>query len=474
MVFNSLTFLVFFAVVLTGYYTVKNFKTQKLILLIASYLFYAAWNPPFVLLLVFSTILDWYTGKMVFEATSNKKKNFGLTLCLIGDLGPLIYFKYGTFMLENFHYLMNALGIHVTLAESSIILPVGISFYTFQTMSYTLDIYRGKMKPNKSFLDFALYVTFFPQLVAGPIVRAIDFLPQLETPQRADSKQFFWGLYLLTIGLFQKVVLADVFMAPAADAVFNFNKGPLAFLDAWVGTLAFAGQIFFDFNGYSLCAIGISLCLGFHIMDNFNFPYASIGFSDFWRRWHISLSTFLRDYLYVPLGGNRGSKFKTIRNLIITMLLGGLWHGANWTFVVWGLLHGFYLMIERVLKGLFPHKIFSKNRGAKLILWFLTMIGINISWVFFRVKTLSAANLILLVLFGIIPDGAKILPTIEIIKVLGVFVSLVLIHWHLREKSVEHFKLNLPSVVIVITWAIMLFMIAIAQGDGNAFIYFQF
>ena len=255
---------------------------------------------------------------------------------------------------------MQSVGVDYVAPEWDIILPMGISFYTFQTMSYTIDMYYERRAPAKNFLDFALYVTFFPQLVAGPIVRSGDLIPQFESPRKANTNQFLWGLFLLTLGLFQKVVMADSLLANKADTVFGAGQ-TLHGLDAWGGVLAFSGQIFFDFAGYSTCAIGIAMMLGFVLPDNFRFPYASIGFSDLWRRWHITLSSWLRDYLYIPIGGNRLSSTRTYVNLMITMLLGGLWHGAAWTFVVWGALHGLYLMIERFLRSRISLKINAWN-----------------------------------------------------------------------------------------------------------------
>ena len=263
--------------------------------------------------------------------------------------GMLGYFKYGTFLLENFRLAMLAWGVDYQPPEMDIVLPVGISFYTFATMSYTLDIYLRRAQPARNFLDYALFVTFFPHLVAGPIMRPTELVPQFEQPRRANANQLCFGLALMTLGLFQKVVLADGFLAGPAEAVYDGMKAPGA-LDAWIATLAFSGQIFCDFAGYSTTAIGAAMCLGFAMPDNFRFPYAAIGFSDFWRRWHITLSTWLRDYLYIPLGGNRHGEARTYMALMATMLLGGLWHGASWTFVVWGGLHGIYLAAERLLR----------------------------------------------------------------------------------------------------------------------------
>ena len=340
MVFNSYTFIVFFAVMLFLHNLPLPWKVKKINLLIASYLFYAAWNPPFILLLWLATIVDYFVGRRLFTEPNKHKRKVLLVISLIGNLGMLVFFKYGTFLLENFTTLVNAMGINYEPAKPNIILPAGISFYTFTTLCYTIDMYKKKSEPVKSLLDFSLFVTFFPHLVAGPIVRPPQLVPQFESPRTANKKQLMQGLFLVTLGLFMKVVLADSMLAEPANTVFN-SKEALNGLDAWMGVLAFSGQIFFDFAGYSTCAIGVAGCLGFVLPENFLYPYAATGFSDFWRRWHITLSAWLRDYLYIPMGGNRHGTFRTYVNLLVTMLLGGLWHGANWTFVVWGLCMGF-------------------------------------------------------------------------------------------------------------------------------------
>ena len=339
MVFNSLTFLVFFALVLFLHNLPFSWKTKKTNLLIASYLFYAAWNPPFIILLWVSTVVDWYAAQKLVHAQKQSARRLWMLLSVVVNLGMLAYFKYGTFMLENFQLLMASIGVNYTAPEWNIILPVGISFYTFATLSYTLDIYLKRAQPAKNFLDYALFVTFFPHLVAGPIMRPTELVPQFVEERKANASMIRFGLALMTLGLFQKVVLADMFLGPAAEKVYDGMAAP-GMLDAWMGTLAFSGQIFCDFAGYSTTAIGAALCLGFAMPDNFRFPYAAIGFSDFWRRWHITLSTWLRDYLYIPLGGNRHGPARTYMALMLTMLIGGLWHGASWTFVVWGALHG--------------------------------------------------------------------------------------------------------------------------------------
>src|SRR6201995_5284332 len=383
MLFNSLTFVVFFTVVLVLYWTIRSWPTRKNLLLVASYLFYGAWNPPFAALLFSTTALDFYLGRKMGKRQSPRERRVWLWISVAVNLSMLGFFKYGNFLLENFTWVLARGGIQYKPPHLDVFLPIGISFYTFHSLSYTLDIYRGVMKPTRSLRDFTLAVSFFPQLVAGPIVRAGDFLPQPEHPPKQPPGRFLWGLALMTLGLFEKVVLADTMLAGSADRVFGY-AGPLLVLDSWAGVIAFAGQIFCDFAGYSICAIGAALCLGFHLKDNFRFPYAAVGFSDFWRRWHISLSTFLRDYLYIPLGGNRHGAGRAMINLIIVMFLGGLWHGAAWTFVVWGLLHGSYLVVERVLRVFFEDKRWASSPFIRVPAGFVTFGAVCIAWVFFR------------------------------------------------------------------------------------------
>jgi alginate O-acetyltransferase complex protein AlgI len=329
------------------------------------------------------------------------------------------------------------------------------------------------MRPTRSLRDFTLAVSFFPQLVAGPIVRAGDFLPQLEAPPKPQSGRFLWGLALMTLGLFEKVVLADTMLSGAADRVFG-HAGPLVALDSWTGVIAFAGQIFFDFAGYSTCAIGAALCLGFHLKDNFRFPYAAVGFSDFWRRWHISLSTFLRDYLYIPLGGNRSGAARAMVNLIIVMFIGGLWHGAAWTFVVWGLLHGSYLAIERLLKATIKEAAWMENLGVKLLIGLTTYVAVLIAWVYFRASTFEVASRMIAGMFGRHPTGDALLGTREILQVGVVTLSLLAAHWALRDISLETAVMRLPRWTVATVWFLMACAIILTQGNSNAFIYFQF
>ena len=280
MLFNSLTFVVFFTIVVTLYWSLHGWELRKNLLVVASYIFYGAWNPPFAALLFSTTCMDFWLGRQMAKAQGPHRKRRWLVASVCMNLSMLGFFKYGNFLLQNFQWSLARIGIVYQPPHLDILLPVGISFYTFHSLSYTLDIYRGVLQPTRSLRDFVLAVSFFPQLVAGPIVRAGDFLPQLRHPPRLKAGQFFWGLALMTLGLFEKTVLADTLLSGSADRVFDY-AGPLVALDSWAGVLAFAGQIFFDFAGYSICAIGAALTLGFHLKDNFRFPYAAIGFSDF-------------------------------------------------------------------------------------------------------------------------------------------------------------------------------------------------
>jgi alginate O-acetyltransferase complex protein AlgI len=474
LLFNSLTFVVFFAIVLALHYSPFPWRIKKTNLLLASYLFYAAWNPPFVVLLWLSTLVDWFVAKKMFMEQRITRRRLLLAVSILVNLGVLGFFKYGDFMLENWVWLMSTAGIEWQAPGWDIVLPVGISFYTFQTMAYSLDIYLKRAKPAKSFLDFALFVTFFPQLVAGPIVRPTHLIPQFAVQHVATARQFCWGLGLMVLGMFQKVVIADTLLAPASDEVFGADSY-VSFWDAWLGTLAFSGQIFSDFAGYSTTAIGVALTLGFSLPNNFRFPYAAIGFSDFWRRWHISLSTWLRDYLYIPLGGNRRGPGRTYVNLMMTMLLGGLWHGASWTFVVWGGLHGLYLAAERLLTVRFSGAAFARTWLFRIAMALFTYFLVNLTWVFFRAEDFPTAWRMITAMFGLAPaDAGTPLPTLWALQVVVVTLGMVLIHWLMRDTTIERLVEKTPSWLLGITLAVMLFLIIITQGSGNAFIYFQF
>jgi alginate O-acetyltransferase complex protein AlgI len=495
MVFNSYTFVVFFAIMLLLHNLPISWKAKKINLLLASYVFYAAWNPPFILLLWLSTVVDFFVGRALYTQPNKHKRHALLVISLIGNLGMLCFFKYGGFILENFVHLTNLVGLNFHPAKPNIILPAGISFYTFTTLCYTIDMYKRKSEPVKSMLDFSLFVTFFPHLVAGPIVRPPQLVPQFETERKATRQQLLDGLLLLSLGLFMKVVCADTLLSNTSDAVFG-SAGHTVPLDTWMGVLAFSGQIFFDFAGYSTSAIGVAMCLGFILPQNFLYPYAAIGFSDFWRRWHITLSAWLRDYLYIPLGGNRSGKFRTYINIMITMLIGGLWHGASWTFVAWGGLHGLYLWIEKAIRDR-PVKavaVLADGSPAEVVATasivpvnierkpptsfpyaLLTFLLICVTWVFFRSATFGAAWTMLSSMFGHAPKGAApILNTIDIIKVSVVIALMLAFHWFMRNTSVLKTAGKMPWWAVGIVWSVMLILIILSQGTSKAFIYFQF
>jgi alginate O-acetyltransferase complex protein AlgI len=475
MVFNSYTFVAFFIVMLFLHNLPIAWKAKKINLLVASYLFYAAWNPPFILLLWLSTVIDFYVGRALYAQQNKHKKKVLLVISLIGNLGMLCFFKYGTFLLENFVALSQLLGFDYHPATPSIILPAGISFYTFTTLCYTIDMYKKESKPVTSLLDFSLFVTFFPHLVAGPIVRPPQLVPQFESPRTASRKQLMDGLLLLTLGLFMKVVLADGMLATTADNVFDSHE-LLPALDAWIGVLAFSGQIFLDFAGYSTCAIGVALCLGFILPQNFNYPYAAIGFSDFWRRWHITLSSWLRDYLYIPLGGSKNGKAKMYFALMVTMLLGGLWHGANWTFVAWGGLHGLYLWVEKFIgdrKGVKNDVTATANTLTNFLIAMGTFLLVNITWVFFRADTFGKSWGLLQAMFGL-AEGRPLLTTLAIIKVALIIPILLMFHWFLRNTKVLEVAYKIHWMWLSVVWSVMLLLLIWSQESGSSFIYFQF
>ena len=473
MVFNSLTFIAFFVVVVLLHYApFGSWRLKKIQLLIFSFSFYAAWNPPFILLLWMSTLVDFEIARCMRSSTTPGRRRWWLFISLAVNLGVLGYFKYGEFLLENWIALMNSVGIAWHAPKWKVVLPVGISFYTFQTLSYTLDVYSRRLEPIGSRLDFALFVAFFPHLVAGPIMRPEGLVPQFarRPPARPGAKA--WGLCLMVLGMFEKVVIADGALAPAADRVFG-TGGPIMWTDAWCGTLAFSGQIFCDFAGYSTIAIGAALVLGFSLQDNFRNPYAAIGFSDFWRRWHVSLSSWLRDYLYIPLGGSRTSERRTRANVMITMLLGGLWHGASWKFVLWGGLHGTYLTIERLLRAkIGPRRTFERS-GVRLLLALLTYLLVTLTWVFFRAADLqSALGMVASMLsFG---SGQAVLPYRDYVLVGLPIGSMLLIQAYMRERRLEDVVARAPAWLTGFGVAAMALLTIITQGSNDAFIYFQF
>ncbi|MCU7931863.1 MAG: MBOAT family protein [Candidatus Thiodiazotropha sp. (ex Codakia rugifera)] len=388
MLFNSFIFWAFFAVVIILYWRL-NHRGQNFLLLIASYVFYGYWDWRFLGLIAFSTIVDFIVAQELEKRSSQTIRRRWLLLSLCSNLGLLGFFKYFGFFAAEFAILLESLGFHASMPTLNIILPVGISFYTFQTLAYTIDVYRRQTKPTKNLLDFSVYVSFFPQLVAGPIERSKDLLPQIVNTRTFTKGAFSEGLYHVLIGMFKKVVIADN-MAPIANQVFATPVSDLNGTEILIGIYAFAFQIYGDFSGYSSIAQGIAKWLGINLSWNFRMPYFSRTPSEFWQRWHITLSSWLRDYLYIPLGGSRHGVFNTFRNLVLTMFLGGLWHGANWTFAVWGLAHGIILVVYHALEPV-TKKVLLPGIVGKVVAAVIFFHLVCITWLLFRAENLGQA-----------------------------------------------------------------------------------
>ncbi len=386
MLFNSLEFLIFLPIVLILYFLTPN-RFRWILLLIASYYFYMAWKPEYIILIVFSTLVDYFASILMYKQKTKKMKKLFLFISLLANLGLLFVFKYFNFFNQQFGILYTSMTkVAYPIENTKLLLPIGISFYTFQTLSYTIDVYREKRKPEYHLGYFALYVTYFPQLVAGPIERSDRLLPQLKSKQTFSFDRFTNGILKISWGFFKKVVIADR-IAMIANTIFgDVHTYDGVFLI--VGVCAFAIQIYCDFSAYSDIAIGCAQIMGVSLMENFKTPYFAKSISDFWSRWHISLSTWFRDYLYIPLGGNRVDKrWKYYRNLMIVFVVSGIWHGANWTFVAWGALHGTYQIIERMIEKKVNNRIRIPNIFAQIFTLCLVLIG----WVFFRAESIQDA-----------------------------------------------------------------------------------
>jgi alginate O-acetyltransferase complex protein AlgI len=463
MLFHTPQFFLLLSVVLLLFYGLPR-QCRTVILLVASYWFYMSWNPKFIILLLSLTIIDYTAARWIDRSEEPRTRKLALIVSLCANLGLLGFFKYYNFFAANIAALMSKPAHSFAL---DIILPLGISFHTFQSMSYVVDVYRREQQPVRNILDYALFISFFPQLVAGPIVRAREFFTDLWKWRKPDAGEIAHGALLIALGLTKKIVVADRF-AQLADLYFKAPHAHPGALTAWSGMLAFGVQIYFDFSGYTDMAIGMAALLGFHFPVNFRRPYLAPSMTEFWRRWHISLSRWLRDYLYISLGGNRGGKFKTYRNLMLTMLLGGLWHGASWNFVLWGGYHGGLLAAERAL-GVEPGM--GRNKWLYLPRTALTFALALIGWVFFRAQTFADSRYVLSQAFA----GAKgewIIPSWEN------WLLVIVLTLALAEESREWFRRVAagPAWAYGIVMASLLMTVELIAYTESAvpFIYFQF
>ncbi len=486
MLFNSRDFLIFFPIVVFLYFKAKPLH-RNLLLLAASYYFYMCWKPAYIILIVTSTLVDYICAQMMDKTDNKRVRRSYLIISIVCNLGLLFTFKYLNFFAWTTKYFLGSRGIELAQPLLNVLLPVGISFYTFQTLSYTIDVYRGNTRPEKRPINFALYVSFFPQLVAGPIERSSRLLPQFDKQYEFDYRRVTDGLRLMLWGMFKKVVIADT-LAKLVDPVYSNptdSTGPALV----AATIFFAFQIYCDFSGYTDIAIGAAKVLGIELMKNFDRPYSAKSIREFWRRWHISLSTWFRDYLYIPLGGNRVSITRNYFNLVIVFFLCGLWHGANWTFVIWGLLHGSFMIISRITER--PREWFSQITGLQKIpavhniLKMAITFGLTcFAWIFFRAQTVSDAWYITTHIFSgwgqlAADSGLSNLfilntPVAFIIAlVLIIILEIVqLLQSRYQEQSV------LRKIPIWIRWPIyysaIISILLFGNPEGQEFIYFQF
>jgi alginate O-acetyltransferase complex protein AlgI len=472
MLFNSIEFILFLPTVFILYWFVvnKSLKIQNSLILLSSYFFYGWWDYRFLSLIFLSTIVDYFVGLNILKQDSDKKQKLLLWCSVLFNISVLGVFKYYNFFVDSWVDLFSSVGYEIdSVWTLNIILPVGISFYTFQTMSYTIDVYKKKLEPTKDFISFASFVSFFPQLVAGPIERASNLLPQILKKREFKYEQAVQGLRLIIWGMFKKVVIADS-LAPVVDNIFSnyqdFGGGML-----WLGAIYFAFQIYCDFSGYSDIAIGTAKLFGFEIMSNFKFPYFSRNIGEFWRRWHISLSSWFRDYLYIPLGGSQEGKWKSIRNIFIIFLVSGFWHGANWTFIVWGLFHSILFLPSFLLDTNRKYKssIIGENSllpsPKEFIQVGATFLLVTIGWVFFRSETIGDSFQFLSLMFS--DFSLETLFDSIFFYLLFFIITEYLIRKEERLKE-KYFRYDW------IVFSLITILILEKFGGINSFIYFQF
>lgn len=473
MVFSSILFLVFFLPVFLLVYTLVGSRAKNYTILLASILFYSWGAPKFVFLLIGSTVVDFYIVRAIYLAKTQRLRKALLVLSITVNLGILLYFKYANFFVANVNGFLNSLGYH-EIEWLAVALPIGISFYTFQTLTYSIDVYRKIHAPLQKVTDYLLYIMCFPQLIAGPIVRFNSIADQiLERKETVDDK--LMGFYRFCIGLAKKVFIANV-MAEQADAIFNSDLSTLTFEMAWVGIVAYTFQIYFDFSGYSDMAIGLGRMIGFRFPENFDSPYVSRSISEFWRRWHITLGIFMRDYLYIPLGGNKvSSQLRLYCNLGLVFLLSGLWHGAAWNFLIWGAYHGMFLIFDRLFLLNFLRRI--GHIPAMLITLFIVMIG----WVIFRLESLDGITAYLNALFSFRNTfDFEPIPAFVFVLILAIIFSFLVSFKVGRRIEQYVFATNYYRPIEHVGWtisSIAIFILALAfitASGFNPFIYFRF
>ena len=471
MLFNSFQFAYFFLILFPIYWLLPH-RPQNLLLLAASYYFYSCWNWHFTSLLLISTVMDYFCGLAVDRAQEPRRRKVVVAISMALNLGFLGYFKYCNFFAESFLTMAHSIGWNVSMKHLEIALPIGISFYTFQSMSYVIDVYRKEIPPTKNFFDFAAFVSFFPHLVAGPIMRPTTLLPQIQQKRKFDLIQFYDGCYLIFWGLTKKVVVADN-LAPIVDDLFNRYQtidGGLAL----VAIFAFAWQIYCDFSGYTDAARGISKCLGFELSLNFNLPYFATSPQDFWRRWHISLSKWLQDYLYISLGGSRGPSWFVYRNLMLTMIIGGLWHGASWTFVLWGTYQGVILCLHRASKPLLDRIQPTEPIDAacwKAVRIVCTFVMVCFGWLIFRAHSMEQLRGMLqaIVYRPAIPAASTLVP------ILVVILPLYAIEFAMYKSQDLNVVARTPWYVRSVFYAACFYAFVLGGNfGGSQFIYFQF
>lgn len=471
MVFSSMTFIWIFLPILLFVYYISKEKYRNIILLFFSLIFYSWGEPKYIVLMLISILVNYIFGRILDKCNKKKNKKIVLIVSIVFNLGLLVYFKYFNFIATN---IDNIIGQNV-IPNKNIVLPIGISFYTFQIMSYIIDLYRGDIKVQKNLLNLALYISFFPQLIAGPIVKYKDIDEQLQK-RTVTIEKFSNGIKRFVYGLAKKVIFANT-LAYIADTIFNSNIEFLNMPIAWLGAICYTLQIYFDFSGYSDMAIGLGKMFGFEFMENFNLPYISESITEFWRRWHISLSTWFKEYLYIPLGGNRKGKIRTYINLLIVFLATGIWHGASWNFVVWGLFNGFFLVIERIkLK-----ELLDKNK-LKFVNHIYALLVIIFGWVLFRADTLRSALQYMKIM--IIPskqlanfDTSLIINNRNIIMIIVVILFsgiLKTIFNKLKNKEKIKEVYHRYFEVIVISLLMFISIMMLASNTYNPFIYFRF